>query len=398
MGRVLFINGPLEGHVNPTLGLVRELVRRGEEVTYFTGEPLRSRVEATGAVVRTYDADQFSQVMRAGEVNHVVGVATGLLRTADVVIPGVLDQIRGEHFDYMIHDSMLGSGRLLAQLLNLPAISSSSTFARQQSTVNQMVEDLSARLSTEHYERVQREFQETARSIREKYEVAVDSIYEAYCNPAPLTVVYTSQYFQPDGAAFDGSYKFVGPTLTSRVQDPYDFSGVDADPLIYISLGTLFNRATDFYRLCFDALGETRYGVVLSIGRNTPRAELGPIPENFRVQEYVPQIQVLQHARLFVSHGGMNSVSESLFYGVPLIVFPQGADQHAIAARVAEMGAGVRLTQQEISAEGFLAQVEHLIDDTSVGVRCRQIGDSFRTAGGAVRAADEIFARMYAAE
>lgn len=397
MGRVLFINGALEGHVNPTLGLVRELVRRGEAVTYFTGEPLRSRVEATGATVRTYDVARFSEAMRAGETNHVVGVATGLLRTADVVIPGILDQIRGERFDYIIHDSMLGSGRLLAQLLNLPAVSSSSTFARQPSTVDRMVESLSARLSPDHYERVQREFQETARSVREKYGVGVDSIYEAYCNPAPLTVVYTSQYFQPDGGTFDDSYKFVGPTLTSRVEDPYDFSGVDVDRLIYISLGTLFNRATDFYRLCFDAFGKAPYPVILSIGQHTSRDDLGPIPENFRVQEYVPQIQVLQHARLFVTHGGMNSTSESLFYGVPLIVFPQGADQHAVAARVAEMGAGVRLTQQEVSAQGFLAQAEKLINDESVRDRCRQIGDSFRTAGGAQRAADEIFARIYGA-
>lgn len=96
MARVLFLNGGLEGHVNPTLEVVREMVRRGEDVVYVTTEPMRQRVEETGADVRTFDGNQFSEVMRSGDVHHFVGVATGLLRTADVVIPKVLEEIHGE--------------------------------------------------------------------------------------------------------------------------------------------------------------------------------------------------------------------------------------------------------------------------------------------------------------
>ncbi len=60
-----------------------------------------------------------------------------------------------------------------------------------------------------------------------------------------------------------------------------------------------------------------------SVGTQTQIAELGDTPTNFIVRNYEPQLEVLQHAKLFITHGGMNSTSEGLYYGVPLIVLPQ---------------------------------------------------------------------------
>lgn len=123
MARVLFINGGSEGHINPTLGVVQELIRRGEEVVYFTAEPFRDLVEPTGAKVITFDVSKFIEAFVAGG-RSFWGRIGGLLRTADLIIPSVLEQTRGQQFDYLIHDSMFGCGRLLAQILNLPAINS----------------------------------------------------------------------------------------------------------------------------------------------------------------------------------------------------------------------------------------------------------------------------------
>ena len=123
MARVLLINGGSEGHINPTLGLVQELIRRGEEVVYFMAEQYRERVEPTGAKVITFDVSKFIEAFIAGGRNPWARVG-GLLRTADIVIPSLLEQTKGERFDYIIHDSMFGCGRLLAQILDLPAINS----------------------------------------------------------------------------------------------------------------------------------------------------------------------------------------------------------------------------------------------------------------------------------
>lgn len=140
MARVLFINGGSEGHINPTIGVVQELVSRGEEVVYFCIEAFRERVEKTGASVRTFDAQKFIQSFISGGRDYLLQRINGLLLTADVVIPSILEQIEGEHFDYVIHDSMFGCGRLIAQILNLPAISSCTTLAQTQTSIDHMLE------------------------------------------------------------------------------------------------------------------------------------------------------------------------------------------------------------------------------------------------------------------
>jgi MGT family glycosyltransferase len=391
MARVLLINAGSEGHINPTLGVVQELIRRGEEVVYFAAEPYRERVKATGAKAITFDIGPFIKAFLAGGRSPWARVG-GLLRTADIVIPSVLEQTEGERFDYLIHDALFGCGRLLAQLLDLPAIQSCTSFAMQPSGFDRMQDRLSRQFPEEENESARLEFRQWVRHVEAKYDVQVGSAYEAFCNPAPLNIVYTSQRFQPDGASFDDTYKFVGPSIAPRPHNSLDGALTGAESLIYISLGTVFNRAADFYRLCFAAFAETEYTVVLSVGKQTRMEELGDIPANFIVRDYVPQLEVLQRARLFITHGGMNSASEGLYYGVPLLVFPQGADQPQVARRVAELGAGVHLNQEGLAAADLRAAAERVMGDESIRKVCASIGDSFRAAGGSRGAVDEIFA------
>lgn len=224
------------------------------------------------------------------------------------------------------------------------------------------------------------------------YNVRVGSAYEVAYNPAPLTLVYTSKSFQPDGESFDESFKFVGPTIDLPATREFDFTNVDTEHLIYISLGTVFNQAIQFYKLCLAAFAETNYTVILSVGRQTRIEELGDIPANVIVRSYVPQLEVLQHAKLFITHGGMNSVSEGLTYGVPLIVIPQSADQPVVAQQVAKLGAGIQLTQEGLTAQNLREAAEQVLADASIQKACEQIGESFRTAGGYRRAVEEILA------
>lgn len=98
MARVLF-NAGSEGHINPTIGVVQELISRGEEVVYFTIESFRERIERTGATVRTIDGEKFIEAFLSGGRNYLLERINGLLHTVDIVIPSVLEQIKGEHFD-----------------------------------------------------------------------------------------------------------------------------------------------------------------------------------------------------------------------------------------------------------------------------------------------------------
>ncbi|GIP22168.1 macrolide family glycosyltransferase [Paenibacillus sp. J22TS3] len=393
MARVLFINAGSEGHINPTIGVVQELIARGEEVVYFCIEAYREKIEKTGATVRTFDDQKFIKAFISGGRTYLLERVNGLLLTADIVIPSLLEQIKDEHFDYIIHDSMFGCGRLIAGILKLPAVNSCTSFAQTQVSFEQIVEQSFTGAPSEAVESIQDKYQNLTAMVKENYGIEIYSPYEVFCNPAPLNLVYTIKDFQPDGAAFDQSYKFVGPSISSRLtQDSFDFSVIKGTSLIYISLGTVFNQAVDFYKLCFEALGNTEHTVVMSIGNHVQISDLGEVPNNFIVKNYVPQTGVLQHAKLFVTHGGMNSTHEGLYNGVPLIVLPQSADQPMIAGQVARIGAGMTLQMHSLTANELRDAVDHVLSHPSFKQAAANMRESLQQSGGYKQAVDEIFA------
>jgi MGT family glycosyltransferase len=287
---------------------------------------------------------------------------------------------------------MFGCGRLLAQILQLPAINSCTSFAQTKESFDKMLEQLSKNIPPEVVKKINDEYQSLTIRVKEKFDIDIDSPYEVFCNPAPLTIVYTTREFQPFGEAFDQTYKFIGPSISTRFnQENFDLSVIKGKSPIYISLGTVFNQSLDFYKLCFEAFGNTEHLVVLSIGEKTQLSDLGEIPKNFIVKNYLPQTEVLKYTKLFITHGGMNSTHEGLYYGVPLIVIPQSADQPIIAAQVAHIGAGIPLKMQDLTAIQLREAAAHVLNDSSIQKAVLNIRESMQKSGGYQLAVDEIF-------
>ncbi|PEK22581.1 macrolide family glycosyltransferase [Bacillus wiedmannii] len=391
MARVLFVNTGSEGHINPTLQVVEELVSRGEEVVYFSIESFRDRIEKTGATVRTIDEQKFLKAFLSGGRNYLSERINGLLHTADVIIPNVLEQIEGEYFDYIIHDSMFGCGHIIAQILKLPAINSCTSFAQDEKSFEQMLDHLSKDIPVEVQDKIHNDFESLTKGIAEKYGVEINSQYEVFCNPAPLTIVYTIKEFQPFGDMFDETFKFVGPSISTQIKNKeFDITTLEEKSPIYISLGTVFNEALDFYKLCMKAFENSDHTIVMSIGNKTKISDLGNIPKNFIVKNYVPQTKLLAYAKLFITHGGMNSTHEGLYNGIPLIVIPQSADQPVIAKQVENLGAGIKLSMKELTEEQLRESVEIVLNNPSFKEAALNLKESFRKAGGYKQAVDEI--------
>jgi MGT family glycosyltransferase len=98
----------------------------------------------------------------------------------------------------------------------------------------------------------------------------------------------------------------------------------------------------------------------------------------------------LQQAALFITHGGVNSLHEGLYYGLPLLMVPQQAEQTFNAMRVVELGAGLMLKPDEVLASTLLESATSLLTDEGYRAEARRIGDTFRAGGGVARAVDEI--------
>ncbi|MBR3505601.1 MAG: glycosyl transferase, partial [Lentisphaeria bacterium] len=209
------------------------------------------------------------------------------------------------------------------------------------------------------------------------------------------SVVYTSRRFQPFAESFSGHYAFVGPSVFSdAVPDKKK-----ARPLVYISLGTVINDRPDFYGKCIEALKDMDVDVLISCGMALDREKLGVLPENVRVEPYVDQLDVLSRADVFLTHCGMNSVSESLYMATPMVLYPQTGEQAAVARRAAELGAGIRLVKswsditsstKPDTVKGIRAAVLNVLDNASYRDAAAECSRDFRACSGVAAAADFI--------
>ena len=113
-------------------------------------------------------------------------------------------------------------------------------------------------------------------------------------------------------------------------------------------MGTVFNRPASFAPLV-DGLASAGVGALLTVGRNVDPSELGDVPPAIRVEQFVPQAQVLASCAAVVSHGGSGTLLGALAAGLPLVLVPQGADQFENAVRCERAGAAVVLAPDDVT-------------------------------------------------
>lgn len=396
MSTTVMLMLPEKGHMNPTFPLVAELVQRGERVIYYAIEPFRLAIESAGAEFRSY-TNPHALIPPAHE-GGLFSVMAYLAGASELLLPQLIEEIGAIAPDYLLLDSMSLWGSLIQQILKIPAITISSVFVTHpQLPVEQLIRMSYERLPKEillnGIEALHSYFEITQR-IDLQYGTQCPNIVGAFANAQPLNILFTSHKFHPGGELFyDDSYKFVGPSVGKRAETiDFPFDQLSAAPLIYISLGTIFNERPDFYNACFAALGDTPYQVVLSIGDKIDPTLLPAAPANFIVRPYVPQLEILQRTAVFITHGGMNSTSEALLYGVPVLVIPQHGDQFMVAAQVTEVGAGLMLPMAQAGPEALRGLTMKLLGAPNFKAEAQAMGATFIAGGGYVRAADEILA------
>ena len=394
MAKALFLGLPLYGHTNPSLPLVRELVQRGDEVVYFSTEAFAASIVQAGARYQSYRnaflADLRQLPERTDELSWL------LMRTTGEVLARELQAFRAERPDYVITDSVAPWGQWVGEALGVPIVTSVTTFAVNRHvlafTVARGTRPKSARLLLSKIRHMTKASL-LGRQLRRTHGLTGTGVLGLVFGRSDLNIVYTSRHFQPCAESFDDRFQFIGPSIgprTETVSLPWDEGSRTA--VIYVSLGTLFNADPVFYRNCFEAFRDQNVRVLMSIGDNVSEASVGSTPPNVVVKRYFPQLDVLRRASAFVSHGGMNSVSESLSYGVPMVIVPQMSEQELVGRQVEELGAGLCLAREEATAEKLRASVQRLLDDDRFRRQAAVIRRSFEAAGGVALGANAILA------
>jgi len=150
-------------------------------------------------------------------------------------------------------------------------------------------------------------------------------------------------------------------------------------PLVYATLGTTTNYDLGVLRSVLDALVDQPANVVVTVGHNNDPADLGKVPENAHVEQFIPQSRLLPHCDLVVSHGGAGTVLGAMAHGLPQLIFPQGADQFANADCIARRGLG-RWCSSGVAADEVRAHVFDLLGDVDV---CRAVAATRDELNGA---------------
>ncbi len=385
MSKIVFFCIPAHGHTNPTLGVVRELIARGHEVWYYSYKPFQEKIESTGAhfvACDDYDMEQKLDPKDAVRVGKDLAFSTQLLVDTTLALDDVvIDHMQELKPDCIVADSMAVWGKAVALKLGIPFVSSTTTFAFNQHSAKILKQSMGELFSMIFS---MPKINKNVKRLRDKG-YPINSVLDIIQNDDNThTVVYTSPQFQPCAETFSDKYAFVGPSVRPTTETIVK----QRNKLVYISMGTVNNDMVKFYRNCIEAFKDTDYQVIMSVGNLVDMSEFQNLPEHITVHNHVDQIAVLQQADVFLSHCGMNSVNESLYYQVPLVTNPQTSEQGGVATRVEQLGAGVRLGKA--TPASIREAIERVLQDTSYGDNAALISEGFQKCSGAKGAADKI--------
>ncbi|MHA6802342.1 macrolide family glycosyltransferase [Salinifilum ghardaiensis] len=361
-------------HVYPGLAVISELVSRGHRVSYVVGHRLAELVAATGAEVIAHES-----VMPDADEHWPEDPGAAMrvfLDDAMAVLEPMLRRISKP--DAVLYDIGGLAGRVAAHHWAVPAVQLSTAYVAWEGMEDEMAEHtarLKASPSGQHY-------YTTLRSWLSRNGMEIDA--DEFLGRPDSCVVLIPKALQPHADRVADRYVFAGPCIDPARRTGWAPQPGDDRPLVYVSLGTSYTDRPDLYRLCVDELAGD-YRVVLATGKVDP-ASLGPLPAGVRAARTQPQLDVLAHASVFLTHAGMGSAAESLWFGVPTVVLPQAVDQFFNAATLVEIGAGAQ-PGEPLDGANLRAAVESALGKAE---RARVLQSGVRRDGGTGAAADAV--------
>lgn len=365
--KILFINLPYYGHVMPTIGLVQELIKRDCEVTYLLPYDWQTMVAESGATFYGYQNHKklSEQIKNA-------------YRTAENII---------ESFDFVIYEQFFFLGKHLAEKHNKPVARIFTAPVTNKLLMNEFI-TTKGPLSIFKHKWIAKAFtKDIAKNIPLKTDNWLDEIIY---NPPQLNLVYTLRQYQPYAEEFnEDQFKFLGPSIYKRKSEDFDFVKGE-NPVVYISLGTVVKGAVAFFQKCVEAFRDELVDVIISVGKKFDTKKLKNVPKNIHIYKSVPQLEVLKISDVFITHGGMNSVSEALVYGVPILVIPFTADQPVNARRVEMLGVGKHLPNSAINDNTLKEYVWSVMTDTGIKENIVKVQELIKQAPGNAGGAEMI--------
>ncbi|MFC7221330.1 glycosyltransferase [Streptomyces polyrhachis] len=403
MSRLLFVVPPLDGHVYPLAAVAAALEEHGHQIAW-AGDPVVV-ARTVGSKATTFpctadsdadsDSDSDSAALPGAEPDPGSGPASAELRgtaalkhrwehywapLATTMAPGLTAAVLEFGPDLLVTDQQTLAGSLVAERLAVPYVTVSSTAAPTSGALLGMPEldEWNGRLLDR---------------LRQRLGDA-SALYDPRFSPRGTLVLSTPELTGPQPAG-RGPLRFLGPALGPRPEPagfPRDWLD-RADPrgLVLITLGFGSPPPADaFLQQAVQAVRRRAHrlrAVVVDpggvLGEPAADADVLVVPE-------IPQLRILALAEAVICHGGHHTVAEALWYGVPLVLAPMRGDQPVVAGQAVATGAAVRVRFGRTDADRIGHALDSVLMEPGYAAAARRVRDSFRTAGGALAAADHL--------
>jgi MGT family glycosyltransferase len=374
VAKIAVVHVPFFSHINAATRLTGVLVRQGHDVTAWAPEPCRRRIEAAGASFRLHEPEM-------PQVDGFEGWVAALASTTVDWSKVLIEELFEHDPDLIVHDSQVPWARVAGEHLGVPRIVSHPMFPIIAPHAIRSEEDWS--LPVAHPEDTKRRFEDSWLSIAKRWGVELGDwntvIHSA--ETSETTFAYTTDEILGDGYVLSAGWNLVGPLM----EPPPPRAARGDRPLVYVCFGTSFNARPEQFAAVVEGLSEEPVDVLISTGAGRiSTADLGPLPGNVALRDFVPARDILARADVHITHGGCNSVHECLLAGVPMLLRPQAYDQFPLAQQVELLGAG-REVEEDPAA--FRDGVRWLLADDAPHARAREIGKHLADFDGEGRVA-----------
>ena len=333
---ILLVSGIQPGHFTGSVEIVRELLSLGHNVTCYVLDEYEERMKDTGAKVIAYKVDR-NEIKKLRPPNTLPIIDNVFLfgRSLENII-SLLSKDETK-YDYYIFDSFFEINEM-NKILKLPLDKFVLIYVSNIFTDEDMLDVT--------------EFRKMGfKRLNEKYNLNFHDFVEVYYTPNKFKkLILTSKLFLYKSENCDNTCYFLGPNIEKRKFDKnFKFQKDKNKKLIYVSCGTIFNTDINFYKTCIETFKDSdEYQLIITVGQYIDiNKEFKDIPKNISIFNYVPQSQIFSDIDIFISHGGFNSIHETLLCGIPPIIIPQKYDQFDTARKIEQLEAGIFIDKKK---------------------------------------------------
>jgi len=351
--RVVFFSTPAYGHLQAVYPVLARLVRAGVRVDWYCTEAYRELVTKTGAHFHPYCVD-FSRYPLDRLTADFFSLYRGLLVLNRRCYLRYRREIRENPPDLLLYDSMCSFGKNLAKQFGLPSVCLCTTLAYNLPTL--IFSNLfwpSLKLTVKHaLELLRLTLKEQC--FRRREGLPGFSPLDLFVNRGDKTLVFSPPEFQPFAQSFPPSFDFVGTTIRDRIEADSSIENCD----IYLSLGSIFAARTGELERILETPLFRGKKVIVSAGYAAADLQKRLGRERLSFVRRTNQLALLPKTGLFVNHGGLNSVYESLYFGVFQICIPQQEEQRLTARLVEKKKLGLCCPRPRGWSEAELRRAE----------------------------------------